>query len=172
MNPFERYEIHHLSPSSLALYRAAPALWCLRYLFGVRDEGGPFAWRGRAIESAVDAIVFDGVGDDEAIEQAKQVFETEARGEITPEIDRERRVLSAMVVQAGAVFRRLGKPLSRQKKVQIWLPGVEVPVIGYSDYEYSRFVLDLKTPGSRDPRATSSRSGPPSRNYRRRIRRY
>jgi hypothetical protein len=30
LTPFERHGIGHLSPSSLALYRAAPALWVLR----------------------------------------------------------------------------------------------------------------------------------------------
>lgn len=82
INPFERHGIQHLSPSALALYRHSPALWCLRYLFGVKDEAGPYAWRGRAVEAGVDAIVMDDADDYEAIERAKQAFETEARGEI------------------------------------------------------------------------------------------
>jgi len=144
-NPFERHSIQQLSPSSLALYRHSPALWCFRYLFGIKDGAGAYAWRGRAVEAGVDAIVMDAADDHQAIERAKHVFETEAQGEIAPEIDKERRVIPYMVRQAGAVFRQLGKPEARQHKVAIWLDEIEVPIVGYCDYVYSRFCLDLKT---------------------------
>lgn len=145
-NPFPRHGITHLSPSSLGLYRNAPALFCLRYLFGVKDEAtAPYLWRGRAIESGVDAILLDGVSDDAAIERAKHTFELSAQGEISPNIQRERQVLADMVRRAGAVFRRLGKPIGRQQKVEVWLDGIEVPLTGYADYLYEEFVVDLKT---------------------------
>jgi hypothetical protein len=50
-------------------------LWVLRYLFGVRDDETPFAWRGKAVEAGIDAIVLDDVADDVAIETAKRRFE-------------------------------------------------------------------------------------------------
>jgi hypothetical protein len=117
----------------------------LRYLFGIKDPANAYAWRGRAIEAAVDAIVLDGVSDDVAIDRAKQTFELSAQGEITPEINKERQALHNLVKQAGAVFRRVGKPLGRQQKVEVWLDDIEVPVLGYADYVYPEFVLDLKT---------------------------
>jgi hypothetical protein len=144
-NPFERHGIPHLSPSSLALYRHSPALWCLRYLFGVKDEAGPYGWRGRAVEAGVDAIVLDDAPDHEAIERAQDVFETEAQGEIAPEIDKERRAIPAMVRHAGEVFRQLGAPEARQHKVEIWLDEIEIPLVGYCDYVYHTFCVDLKT---------------------------
>jgi PD-(D/E)XK nuclease superfamily protein len=145
MDPFERHGIRHLSPSSLALYRHSPSLWCLRYLYGVKDEAGAFAWRGRAVEQGVDGIILDGISDDEAIERAKHAFETEAQGEISPEIDKQRRAIPKMLRQATAVFRRLGKPVARQHRVEIWVDDIEVPIIGYADYVYPEFVVDLKT---------------------------
>jgi hypothetical protein len=92
-SPFDRHGIPHLSPSSLALYRHSPALWCVRYLYGVKNEASAFAWRGRAVEAAVDAIVLDDADDHDAIERAKHPFETEAQGEVSPEIDKERRAI-------------------------------------------------------------------------------
>jgi hypothetical protein len=145
MDPFERHGIQRLSPSSLALYRHSAGLWVLRYLYGVKDEANAYAWRGRAVERAIDGIIIDGIADEEAIERAKHAFETEAQGEISPEIDKERRALPGMVRQAAVVFRQLGEPEARQQRVEVWLDGIEVPLVGYCDYSYSRFCVDLKT---------------------------
>src|SRR5258708_22734871 len=73
-HPFDRHGITHLSPSSLALYRAAPALWGLRYLFGVRDETGAFAARGKAVEAALAASVTETASENAAIPHALSVF--------------------------------------------------------------------------------------------------
>src|SRR5262249_3746851 len=136
MNPFERHGIGHLSPSSLALFRNSPALWCLKYLWHVQDDEMPFAWRGKAVEAAVDAIVMDNESDDSATELAMAVFESEAGGELTQEVNRERNAIPDMVRRASPLFRRLGKPIARQRRVEVWLDAIEVPVIGFADYEY------------------------------------
>src|SRR5438105_10679676 len=110
MDPFDQHGIRHLSASSLALYRAAPALWVLRYLFGVHDDATAYAWRGKAVEMAVDAVI-DGASDEQAVEVAMQAFEREAAGEIAPEMDRERHAIPGMVRQAAPIFRELGPPV-------------------------------------------------------------
>jgi PD-(D/E)XK nuclease superfamily len=145
MDPFRRHGIGHLSPSSLALYRAAPALWVLRYLFGIRDTETPFAWRGKAVELAVSAVLFDGASDDEAIELAMVAFEHEAQGEVSPAVSRERAGIPGMVRRAAWVFRKLGKPLAQQHRVEVWIDQIEVPIIGRLDFLYEDTVIDLKT---------------------------
>ena len=102
-SPFVDHGIKHLSPSSLSLYRHNQLLWVLRYPWKVTDEATAYAWRGQAIEAAVDAILFNGVSDDDAIERAKRIFESSAQGEISPEINRERQALPDLVRQADAV---------------------------------------------------------------------
>src|SRR5262245_45996581 len=57
-DPFERHGIDHLSPSSLRLWRDAPAVWIGKYMLRAPDETGPGAWRGKAIEVAVDRLLF------------------------------------------------------------------------------------------------------------------
>jgi hypothetical protein len=143
MDPFERHGINRLSPSSLALYRRSPALWCLKYLYNIKDIVGAFAWRGRAVELAIDGVIFDGIGDEEAIERAKHSFEAQAQGEISPEIDKERQALSGMVRRAAAVFRQLGQPEARQQRVEVWIDGIEVPVTGFCDFVYRAIVWAL-----------------------------
>jgi hypothetical protein len=50
-----------------------------------------------------------------------------------------------LVRQASPPFRRLGKPSSRQHKIEFWVDGIEVPILGFADYAYDEFVIDLKT---------------------------
>jgi hypothetical protein len=144
-DPFQRHGITHLSPSSLALYRSAPALWVLRYLFGIRDETGAFAARGKAVEAAVAAIVMENASDNAAIDLAMSVFECDAGGEISPEMNKERLTIPEMVRRAAPLFRKLGRPIGCQWRIEARLDGIEVPILGYADFVYEPFVLDLKT---------------------------
>ena len=57
-DPFERHGIDHLSPSSLRLWRDAPAVWIGKYLLRAPDEVGPGAWRGKAVEAGVDQLLY------------------------------------------------------------------------------------------------------------------
>jgi hypothetical protein len=92
------------------------------------DDEMPFAWRGKAAEAAVDAIVMRDASDDDAVEFAMAAFESEAGGEISPEITRERNAIAPMVRRASPVFRRLGRPIARQHRIEVWLDQIEVPV--------------------------------------------
>ena len=74
-----------------------------------------------------------------------QAFEKDAGGEIAPEIDRERRAIPGMVRQAAPIFRKLGAPLARQRRIEVWIDGIDVPIIGYADFIYEPVVIELKT---------------------------
>ena len=39
----------------------------------------------------------------------------------------------------------LGVPITQQVRTELWLDGLEVPIIGYADYILDGFCLDLKT---------------------------
>ena len=136
MDPFTRHGIKRLSPSSLALYRAAPALWVLRYLFGICDDETPFTWRGKAVELGASAVAFDGASDDDAIELAVAAFEREAQGEVSPEVNRERNAIPGMVRRTAWVFRKLGRPLAYQSQGNARLGDANAPGEAYSpDFE-------------------------------------
>jgi hypothetical protein len=127
------------------LYRAAPALFVLRYLYGVRDESGAFAVRGKAVEAAVAAIVMENASDDAAVALAMCLFERDAGGEISPEVNRERLAIPEMVRRAAPIFRKLGRPTACQQRIEVQLDEIEVPLRGYTDFTYGEFVIDLKT---------------------------
>lgn len=145
MSAFARHGIKHLSASSLACYRNEPSLWVLRYLYGVKDEGGAKMWRGSAVERGVDLILYENASDDDAINAALEYFDTQAMGEVSDEIMAERAAIPDFVRKAGETMRPYGIPSARQFKIETWLDGIEVPVIGYVDYLWPDFLVDLKT---------------------------
>ena len=144
MNPFARHGIGHLSASSLALYRNEPALWCLKYLHRVKDEAGPAAKRGTAVEAGVDALAY-GFDEAQAIQTALDNFAVNTAGEASDEIEKERAAIPHMMRQAFALLKPLGTPEARQVKIEFWLDRIEVPLIGYVDYVYDGALVDLKT---------------------------
>lgn len=145
MSPFAKHGIDHLSPSSLALYRNQPSLWVLRYLHGLRDEANAAMWRGTAVEAGVDKILYEQCTDDAAIEAALKSFELNAQGDLSEDVAKERAAIPDFVRQAAVMFRPLGVPDARQLKIEYWVDGVEVPVIGLIDYKWPDFLHDLKT---------------------------
>ena len=62
---FDRFNITHLSPSSINRWRETPGLWCLRYLAGVWDEGSPAMHRGTAVERGLERMLRERDGLDE-----------------------------------------------------------------------------------------------------------
>lgn len=146
MTPFERHNIKHLSPSSLRLYREEPAAWVVRYLMGVKDEMGASAWRGRAVEAGCDRLLFQ-EGDGPAHDAMHDEFEKSAQGVADDKTVKERADLVAYLAQCRLSFKEMKwpTPLTRQTKISIELPGVEVPLIGFADWTWSDFGVDLKT---------------------------
>lgn len=144
MNPFERHGIRHLSASSLGLYRDQPAAWCVRYLLNIKDEAGPGAWRGRAVEAGVDRLIF-GAEWNTAVEVMGTEFEKIAQGAADDKTQKEREALSFFLGHAQSVLMPHGVPLTRQRKIEIELPGLAVPIIGYADWMWADVGRDLKT---------------------------
>ena len=146
MNPFERHAIKHLSPSNLAAYRQEPAYWVAKYLFGLKDEGGPKMWVGNAVEAGLKAMLH-GQTPDEAKAIAMDAFEVAAQGEASDECEACRAEIGPMLGMAASKImdRMNSKPLC-QVRCQYFVEGVEVPIIGYLDFAFDDgTILDLKT---------------------------
>lgn len=144
-NPFERHNITHLSPSSLNLYAANGSLWVGRYLLGWQDEFGPAASRGTAIEAGLDLWLFDRTKATEAEAVALANFAERTQGVADDEHEAERANIVPMLKQAILALAGVPIPIGRQLKIEHYANGIEVPVIGYVDYIFEDFGLDLKT---------------------------
>lgn len=144
-DPFSKFGIDHLSVSSLNLWRAEPARWVARYLYGVKDDGiMASAWRGNAVEAGLNQALA-GEDDDTSINIALSNFDLATGGEVTDETAAERSNIPGMVRQVALNLRPLGRPLTTQRRVERRLSGIEVPIIGYVDYEWDEFLVDLKS---------------------------
>lgn len=142
MDPFSRFGIKHLSASSLGLFRDDPALWALTYLHNVRDEAGPRMWLGTAVEAGLDAHLWQSA---DPLVAARKNFELDAQGDLSDECEEARAHIEPMLRRAVEAYEGLGTPDARQVKVECWLDGIDVPILGYLDHRYPDRIRDLKT---------------------------
>lgn len=153
MNGFAIHGLDHLSATSLNLYAAQPALWVVEKLLRRRASPGCAAHRGTAAEHGVGLGLFDPeatVADCQAAALAE--FDRLATFSTDPNRAKEREAVPCLVETALAELRQYGPPTppregQRQHRVEVALPDVPVPVIGYQDFVWDAhgIVLDLKT---------------------------
>lgn len=146
-DPFARHGITHISPSSLRVFRDNLAVWVGRYMLRVNDEAGPKAWRGQAVEAGLDHVLFSGGTEEEARRSMERAWDIKAMGLASDEVMKEYNQLPDFLTQAVAAFKDKGMPLTRQRRVEITLEGIEVPLTGFTDYTYANPAhgYDLKT---------------------------
>jgi len=153
-DPFERHGIDHLSPSSLRLWRDAPAVWIGKYLLRAPDEVGPGAWRGKAVEAGVDQLLY-GQQAGAAADAMRRQWDLDAQGVVEPDALKEYEALGDFLLQARIAFDKHPIPLQRQARITLTIPGISVPLIGYADWLWLDHGTDLKTtwrmPGQPDP---------------------
>lgn len=154
-NAFERHGIDHLSASHLNLFVAQPALWAASYLMKRKTLVGPAAHRGSAIESGVEAGLFDPSLPIKACQEiALSKYDSLTRGVLIntdPRVEKERDCIPGSVDVALAELRQYGIPEKpedgRQHKIEVMLDGVPIPFIGYLDFTYPQhgLLIDLKS---------------------------
>lgn len=165
MTPFERHGIDHLSASHINLFIAQPAMWAASYLLKKRPGVGPAAHRGTAIECGIEAALFD---PDMPIEAATAMalgkYHSLTRFSGDARIEKERDMIAPAIEIGVAELRQYGLPEKpgegRQHKVEVTLPGIAIPFVGYLDLLYPQhgIVIDLKTT-SRIPTEISDAHG-------------
>lgn len=146
MNPFQRHNIKHLSASSLGLFRAQPALWVLKYLANFREDAGPAAWRGSAVEGGFTRWLYEpNCTENDCLGTAHATFMASCQGELSDEIDAERANIGPMLTQAITTFPNRTTPIAKQLRVETWLDGLAIPLVGYVDILHDGLLTDLKT---------------------------
>jgi RecB family exonuclease len=145
-NPFEKFGLNWLSPSQLNTFQREPAQWVAKYLFGIKDEFGPAPKRGTAVEAGADVWLYGGTAD-EAQAAAHDNFALNTQGLADEEHEVERALIAPMLTQAMQALDRdvVGRPVARQLKIELRLDGVEIPIVGYVDYLWPDYGIDLKT---------------------------
>lgn len=141
MSGLERHGIRHLSASSLNLWSVMPGLWALRYLCGFKDTFGPAAMRGTAVEAGMVHMLH---GRPDPLQVALDTFTEGMQGELSEAIDEERDRIPGMLKQIAA-WAPPGDLRATQIKIECWLDGIAIPLIGYVDFSFDDADVDLKT---------------------------
>lgn len=151
-NAFERHGLDHLSASSINLFVAQPAMWAMQKLMGRKSSVGPAAHRGSAIEAGVEMGLFDPSASVEACQDlAISRFNQLTALSADPAVEKERANIAPAVAVALAELRQYGIPEAaegnRQHRIEVQLPGVTVPFIGWLDFWFPAhgIIVDLKT---------------------------
>jgi hypothetical protein len=138
----------HHSAHSVNLFCASTAMWVLEKLLGLRQPVGAPAHRGVAIENGVThGLMNPHAPLSECVKIAIVAYDTLMA--LSPDARREkyRETIDDMVRQALDELRPYGVPSRVQGLVQ-WQPeGLQLPIIGYFDFEWAQhgLIVDLKT---------------------------
>lgn len=147
-NPFDQFDIEHLSASSINLFIQNTPLFIVRYLHKHKSPTNPAMLRGTVIDHCI--------GNKTSIEEAKSeymallnynkkqgvVFDEEKTQTEYNNIER--------YLEIGIPFyEKLGEPVSYQKKVELQFEDLPIPIIGYVDMEYEDCIRDIKTTARR-----------------------
>ena len=147
-NSFTRHGIDHLSPSSLNLWAAEPALWVMERLLKRRSPTSAPAVRGRAAELGIQVGLLDPtLPVTDCVLAAQTTFDREMALSGDERREAERQKLAGYVEHGLAELRQYGVPSAYQEKVSLSLEGVPVPTIGFIDWRFDQhgLVVDLKT---------------------------
>jgi len=147
MNPFEKFGIEHLSPSSCNMFVGSPAAFVLTKCLGVRNQVGAAAHRGTAVETGVVHGLVKGVTDEECVSVAKLEFSKLTAMSIDPRMEKEQAAVPEMVRVGLSELREYGPPTSVQGKIEYSVEGLAIPLIGFYDIEWSnhKILIDIKT---------------------------
>ena len=148
VDPYAWHGIDHLSPSSLNLWAAEPAMWIMERLMHARAPVGCAAHRGTAAEAGIAKGLLDPQLDPGAcIDHALAEYDMMAALSGDPGRDKERDAIPGIIRQALPELRRYGVPDGLQGHVSHRFEGIPVPIMGYFDFRWSAhgIVVDLKT---------------------------
>lgn len=148
MNPFERHGIDHLSASSINKWIDAPSLWLLEKGMGFKPSVGCAAFRGTAAEAGISAALFNpDMPLADAIDIALPIYDRLSAFSTDLKRAEERLAIPGMVCE-GLALREAGIPIlpnGDQHRIEIFVEGLAVPIMGYLDWLYPDAIIDLKT---------------------------
>lgn len=143
-SPFEKFGIKHLSASSVNLWRSQPGLWAVRYLLKPDKDESPAIWRGNAVEKGLEAWI-RGQSLEDAQALALHQFEMNAQGDLSEDVEKERKCITEFVKQGTGILTPREDFLGCQHKIELWLDDISVPFIGFIDQLYPKCGKEIKT---------------------------
>ena len=152
-NPFDQFNIEHLSASSINLFMQDIPLFIVRYLAKHKAPTNPAMLRGTVIDHAIGNMnKYPNTSVEQAQDEFKALMNYEKKqGNVFDQEKAETEYNNIeKYLEVGIPFyKQLGEPVSYQKKVELQYEDLPIPIIGYVDMEYSDCIRDIKTTAKR-----------------------
>ena len=152
-NPFDQFDIEHLSASSINLFMQDIPLFIVRYLAKHKAPTNPAMLRGTVIDHAIGNMnKYPNTSVEQAQDEFKALMNYEKKqGNVFDQEKAETEYNNIeKYLEVGIPFyKQLGEPVSYQKKVELQYEDLPIPIIGYVDMEYSDCIRDIKTTAKR-----------------------
>lgn len=148
MNSFEKHGIEHLSASTLNLFSNCLGVFIIEKLFKQRGGVGAAAHRGTAAEAG---IVMGLMNPDAKLEDcqafADKEFNRLSALSADPNREKEGKAVAGIVEQGLIALRPYGIPTHTQRKIELRIDELPIPIIGYTDIEWEDkgVLVDIKT---------------------------
>lgn len=157
---FEAFGVTRVSPSEIKQFHSDPGMWFAKKIAKIREDAGPAAWRGDAVEAGLNAYAYGAAQDPLATarvqfthrlkEWEKSDACKERGGEYPPGMDEEEAKIPVVLERAMAAWdaeglKALGKPSSAQQWCEVHLGSAPIPCGGKWDWGFPGFAIDLKT---------------------------
>ena len=139
-SPFLQHNIEWLSVSKINQWISNPAS-VLYSMAGGTGDFGPSAWRGSAVEEGFEKLM---TSNNLSVEQVIDITFTAYDNRITwdgfsdEKISKERATIPDYIKSGYNHFINLGEPTSYQKKITYQFDELEIPFIGYIDFEFGK----------------------------------
>ena len=153
MSAFKAHGIQHLSYSMVDMFRTDPAAWLLRYPMRFRSATNANMARGLAAEEGIETYLTAEFGCtvEEAIEAGIKRFNKDTVLVVDKgDRDKAREQIPDYIKNGIDAMEKFGRPVSTQNKLELDI-GIDVPVIGFDDFEFEvdgrKLSVDLKTTG-------------------------
>lgn len=153
-NPFSIHGINHLSASSINLFVEDKAMWCMTYLMKTPRTTSPSAIRGNAIEHGIN-IIHNAPQQFSLSDTAKEVgykydqLLREAEIDLDDEKAEQERQSLRCYLDTYTQFIPSSwfetKPVSYQEEILINYGELPVPLKGFIDFRFDKYIVDLKT---------------------------
>jgi hypothetical protein len=139
-SPFTNHGIEYLSVSKINSWISNPASVLYR-MAGGKDDFGPPAWRGTSVETAFEKLMTaSNLSLEQVVDIAYREYDERILWDSFPDakIQKERTTIADYVKAGYDHFKNLGEPSSYQRKIEVQLDELEIPFIGYIDFEFGK----------------------------------
>ena len=143
-NPFDQFDIEHLSASSINLFMQDIPLFIVRYLAKHKAPTNPAMLRGTVIDHAI--------GNKTSVAEAQKEFMAlmnyeKKQGNVFDQekAETEYNNIEKYLDVGLPFYKDLGKPVSYQEKIILQFEDLPIDIIGYVDLEYKDCIRDIKT---------------------------